>query len=99
MSKQVNIYEAKTNLSRLVDEASQGEEIVIARHGHPVLIDGQEVGVVTSGSPSITLGTNIGLAYVPVGASRVGTALGIQIRDKVIDAVVVKTPFYKRQPR
>jgi aminomethyltransferase len=54
---------------------------------------------VTSGSPSITLGKNIGLAYVPVGASRVGTALGIQIRDKVIDAVVVKTPFYKRQPR
>ncbi len=36
MSKQVNIYEAKTNLSRLVDEASRGEEIVIARHGHPV---------------------------------------------------------------
>lgn len=71
----------------------------IARHGYPVVIDGQEVGVVTSGSPSITLGTNIGLAYVPVGASRVGTALGIQIRDKVIDAVVVKTPFYKRQPR
>lgn len=36
MAKQVNIYEAKTNLSRLVDEASQGAEIVIARHGHPV---------------------------------------------------------------
>jgi len=71
----------------------------IARHGYPVIIDGQEVGVVTSGSPSITLGTNIGLAYVPVAASRVGTALGVQIRDKVIDAVVVKTPFYKRQPR
>lgn len=36
MSKQVNIYEAKTNLSRLVDEAAAGSEIVIARHGHPV---------------------------------------------------------------
>ncbi|MCC7050136.1 MAG: type II toxin-antitoxin system Phd/YefM family antitoxin [Alphaproteobacteria bacterium] len=36
MAKTVNIYEAKTHLSRLVDEASQGEEIVIARHGHPV---------------------------------------------------------------
>lgn len=36
MSKTVNIYEAKTHLSRLVDEASAGEEIVIARHGHPV---------------------------------------------------------------
>lgn len=36
MSKTVNIYEAKTHLSRLVDEAAAGEDIVIARHGHPV---------------------------------------------------------------
>ena len=33
MSRQVNLYEAKTNLSRLVDEAAQGEEIVIAKNG------------------------------------------------------------------
>ena len=34
--RQVNIHEAKTHLSRLVDEASRGEEIVIARAGKPV---------------------------------------------------------------
>lgn len=34
--KQVNIYEAKTQLSRLVDEAEAGAEIVIARNGRPV---------------------------------------------------------------
>jgi prevent-host-death family protein len=33
---QVNIHEAKTNLSRLVDRAASGEEIVIARAGKPV---------------------------------------------------------------
>ena len=33
--KQVNIYEAKTNLSKLVDEAAEGEEIIIARSGKP----------------------------------------------------------------
>ena len=33
--KQVNIYEAKTHLSKLVDEAAQGEEIIIARAGKP----------------------------------------------------------------
>ena len=33
MSKQVNLYQAKTNLSRLVDEAARGEEIVIAKNG------------------------------------------------------------------
>lgn len=32
----VNIHEAKTNFSRLVDEASSGEVIVIAKAGRPV---------------------------------------------------------------
>jgi prevent-host-death family protein len=31
----VNIYEAKTHLSELVQRASQGEEIIIARNGKP----------------------------------------------------------------
>jgi prevent-host-death family protein len=34
--KQVNIHEAKTNLSRLVDEVTNGEEIVLAKAGRPV---------------------------------------------------------------
>ena len=33
---QVNIHEAKTHLSRLVERVAAGEEIVIARHGRPV---------------------------------------------------------------
>ncbi len=36
MPKPVNIYEAKTRLSQLVDRAAAGEEIVIARNGRPV---------------------------------------------------------------
>ncbi len=31
--KQVNLYDAKTNLSSLVDEAAAGEEIIIAKNG------------------------------------------------------------------
>ncbi len=31
----VNLYEAKTQLSRLVDRAAAGEEIVIAKSGRP----------------------------------------------------------------
>lgn len=34
--RQVNIHEAKTHLSRLVEEAAGGEEIIIARAGKPV---------------------------------------------------------------
>lgn len=35
MSEKVNIYEAKTKLSQLVDRAEAGEEIIIARRGRP----------------------------------------------------------------
>jgi len=33
---QVNVHEAKTHLSRLVDRAAAGEEIVIAKAGKPL---------------------------------------------------------------
>lgn len=33
---QVNIYDAKTNLSALLDKAVAGEEVVIARAGKPL---------------------------------------------------------------
>jgi prevent-host-death family protein len=36
MSTQVNIHEAKTHLSRLVQRAAAGEEIVIAKAGAPL---------------------------------------------------------------
>jgi prevent-host-death family protein len=32
-----NIYEAKTSFSRLVEEATHGEEVVIAKAGEPVV--------------------------------------------------------------
>lgn len=34
--RQVNIHEAKTHLSRLVEEAASGNEIVIAKAGRPI---------------------------------------------------------------
>ncbi len=35
MTKTFNLYDAKTNLSALVEEAAAGEEIVIAKNGKP----------------------------------------------------------------
>ena len=32
----INIHEAKTHLSRLVDRAAEGETIIIARSGRPI---------------------------------------------------------------
>ena len=37
MTKSVNVHEAKTHLSRLLDEALAGEDIVIARAGTPLV--------------------------------------------------------------
>lgn len=70
----------------------------IARHGYPIVdASGEKIGIVTSGSPSPTLGKNIGLGYVPIETSEVGSPLLVEIRGKTVEAVVVPTPFYKRE--
>ena len=69
----------------------------IARHGYPLRDkDGKQVGTCTSGSPAPTLGKNIGLGYLPAEMTAIGTTFFVDCRGKNIDAVVVKTPFYKR---
>jgi prevent-host-death family protein len=35
MSEIVNVHDAKTNLSRLIDRAHAGEEIILAKAGKP----------------------------------------------------------------
>lgn len=70
----------------------------IARAGY-TLHDaaGNSIGKCTSGSPSPTLGTSVGLGYVPKAHASEGQPLQVDCRGKLIEAVVVKTPFYKRQ--
>jgi antitoxin (DNA-binding transcriptional repressor) of toxin-antitoxin stability system len=50
--KIVNIHEAKTHLSRLIQEALDGEEIVIARGNDPVV----RLVLVESARPKRSLG-------------------------------------------
>ncbi len=69
----------------------------IARHGYPLRdLDGNEVGICTSGSPGPTVGKTIGLGYLPTPMTALGTKFFVDCRGKHIEAVVVKTPFYKR---
>ena len=37
MTTLINVHEAKTHLSRILDRAVAGEDIVIARAGHPLV--------------------------------------------------------------
>ena len=69
----------------------------IARHGYPLRdLDGKEIGICTSGSPGPTVGKNIGLGYLPTALTAIGSKFFVDCRGKNIEAVVVKTPFYKR---
>jgi len=69
----------------------------IARDGQEVIIDGARVGRITSGSPAPFLKKNIGMAYVPTEFAQEGQKIQIDVRGRLVDAQVVKTPFYKRK--
>ena len=67
----------------------------IARKDNAVLVDGLKVGIVTSGSFSPTLSKSIGFCFVPVSVSDDQT-IQIEIGNKLYDAKVTGTRFYKR---
>lgn len=69
----------------------------IARDGQDVVVDGAKVGRVTSGSPAPFLKKNIGMAYVPVEFAGEGQQIHIDVRGRLVEAQIVKTPFYKRE--
>lgn len=69
----------------------------IARSGCRIFSEeGEEIGVVTSGTKSPTLGKSIGLALLDTTKSRFGTTIKVEIRNKLINAVVMRTPFYRK---
>ena len=69
----------------------------IARHGYPLLDKSSaKVGVCTSGGPGPTVGKSVGLGYLPAIMSAIGTELLVDCRGRLVEAKVVKTPFYKR---
>ena len=60
MTVTVNIHEAKTHLSRLVDQAAKGQEFVIAKAGKPMV----RVMPINAVSPLRTLGFLAGQGIV-----------------------------------
>ncbi|MDO5035364.1 MAG: glycine cleavage system aminomethyltransferase GcvT [Porphyromonas sp.] len=68
----------------------------IPRHGYEITDkEGNIIGRVTSGTKAPAVNEAIGLGYVPVAYKAPGTEIFIKIREKLIPAEVVKTPFRK----
>jgi len=68
----------------------------IPRKDYPIA-DASEniVGHVTSGTMSPSLKQAIGMGYVPAELATEGTEIKIAVRNKFLNARIVKTPFYK----
>ncbi|MBI4704184.1 MAG: type II toxin-antitoxin system Phd/YefM family antitoxin [Deltaproteobacteria bacterium] len=63
MRQTVNVYQAKTSLSRLLARVEAGEEIIIARAGKPVAL----LSRLSQATAARTLGRDAGLFEVPEG--------------------------------
>ena len=69
----------------------------VPRHGYDVVMGSDTVGKVTSGTLSPVLKEGIALGYAPFGRADVGTEVLIRIREGLVPAEIVKTPFVKRE--
>lgn len=66
----------------------------IPRHGYEICdASGARIGYVTSGTQSPSLGKAIGLGYVQLPHHEVDSTIFIKVRDKMLQAKVVKLPF------
>jgi aminomethyltransferase len=66
----------------------------IPRHGYEITDEnGAVIGHVTSGTQSPVLEKGIGMGYINTEKSAFGNEIFIQVRNKLLKAKVVKTPF------
>jgi aminomethyltransferase len=66
----------------------------IPRHGYEIKdFSGALIGHVTSGTQSPSLNKAIGMGYVSIAFSQLDTNIFIKVRDKLLQAKVVKLPF------
>jgi len=66
----------------------------IPRHDYDIKdFSGRVIGKVTSGTQSPSLKKAIGIGYVDINHSNLDTSIYIRIRDKLLQAKVVKFPF------
>ncbi len=66
----------------------------IPRHNYEICdVEGNRIGYVTSGTQSPSLNKAVGMGYVQVENSGLDSKIFIKVRDKLLQAKVVKVPF------
>ena len=83
------------NPRKLVAFEVQGKGMI--RAGYEIEVDDKVIGFVTTGLKSPTLDKFIGMAIIDSNYAKVGAEIGIRVRKKLVSAVIVKRPFYKKQ--
>jgi len=95
----VNHQELRDQKEKGVSRKLVGLEMIekgIPRPGYEIQdASGNIIGNITSGTVSPTLNKNIGMGYVKTGFDKPGTKVKVAIRNRVVEAEVVKLPFYK----
>ena len=81
----------------MVDRKLVGFEMIdkgIPRHGYEIKDQsGALIGYVTSGTQSPSLNKAIGMGYVRTASSSIDNQVLIKVRDKLLQAKIVKIPF------
>jgi aminomethyltransferase len=85
---------AGTPRRKLVGFELEGRNL--ARNGFVIWKNGEQIGEVTSGGFSPSLQKSIGLGYIATPHSALGAEIQIEVRSRMVNARVVKTPFYQR---
>lgn len=68
----------------------------IIREAQEVFFAGEKIGITTSGTHCPYLKQAVALAIVDVAHKDVGTKVQVNVRGRMVDAEIVKLPFYKR---
>jgi aminomethyltransferase len=87
----------QTQKAEGLDRKLVGFEMIdkgIPRHGYEIKnFEGASIGYVTSGTQSPSLGKAIGMGYVAKPYNELDTTIHIKVRDRLLQAKVVKIPF------
>lgn len=68
----------------------------IPRHHYLIkTVDGETIGQVSSGTQSPSLSKAIGMGYVKTEHASIGSEIYVEVREKLLKAIVVKLPFYQ----